>query len=107
MMASLRFEVYGSAGGMLEKCISGSQKLAQKVSKDISIEEETDLKVHELQDSLKAALGVQLKLNDRVGIYAEPSVVYYFEDGSGVETIRKERPLNLNIQVGLRFTFQK
>lgn len=100
-------EVYGSAGGMLEKCISGSQKLAQKVSKDISIEEETDLKVHELQASLNAALGVQLKLNDRVGIYAEPSVVYYFEDGSEVETIRKERPLNLNIQVGLRFTFQK
>ena len=100
-------EVYGSAGGMLEKCISGSQKLAQKVSKDISIEEETDLKVHELQASLNAALGVQLKLNDREGIYAEPSVVYYFEDGSGVETIRKERPLNLNIQVGLRFTFQK
>ena len=100
-------EVYGSAGGMLEKCISGSQKLTQKVSKDISIEEETDLKVHELQASLNAALGVQLKLNDRVGIYAEPSVVYYFEDGSEVETIRKEHPLNLNFQVGLRFTFQK
>ena len=100
-------EVYGSAGGMLEKCISGSQKLTQKLSKDISIEEETDLKVHELQASLNAALGVQLKLNGRVGIYAEPSVVYYFEDGSEVETIRKEHPLNLNFQVGLRFTFQK
>ena len=100
-------EVYGSAGGMLEKCISGSQKLTQKLSKDISKEEEADLKVHELQASLNAALGVQLKLNDRVGIYAEPSVVYYFEDGSGVETIRKERPLNFNFQVGLRFTFQK
>ena len=100
-------EVYGSAGGMLEKCISGSQKLTQKLSKDISKEEEADLKVHELQASLNAALGVQLKLNDRVGIYAEPSVVYYFEDGSEVETIRKEHPLNLNFQVGLRFTFQK
>ena len=100
-------EVYGSAGGMLEKCISGSQKLTQKLSKDISKEEETDLKVNELQASLNAALGVQLKLNDRVGIYAEPSVVYYFEDGSEVETIRKEHPLNLNFQVGLRFTFQK
>ena len=100
-------EVYGSAGGMLEKCISGSQKLTQKLSKDISKEEEADLKVHELQASLNAALGVQLKLNGRVGIYAEPSVVYYFEDGSEVETIRKEHPLNLNFQVGLRFTFQK
>lgn len=100
-------EVYGSAGGMLEKCISGSQKLTQKLSKDISKEEETDLKVNELQASLNAALGVQLKLNGRVGIYAEPSVVYYFEDGSEVETIRKEHPLNLNFQVGLRFTFQK
>lgn len=100
-------EVYGSAGGMLEKCISGSQKLTQKLSKDISKEEETDLKVHELQASLNAALGVQLKLNGRVGIYAEPSVVYYFKDGSEVETIRKEHPLNLNFQVGLRFTFQK
>jgi hypothetical protein len=30
--------------------------------------------------------------------------VYYFDDGSKVETIRKEHPLNVNFQIGLRFS---
>ena len=39
--------------------------------------------------------------------YAEPGVVYYFDDGSNVNTIRKEHPFNFNIQLGVRFTLPK
>ena len=47
------------------------------------------------------------KITEKFGIYAEPGVVYYFDDGSNVNTIRKEHPFNFNIQLGVRFTLPK
>ena len=48
-----------------------------------------------------------VKITEKLGIYAEPGVVYYFDDGSNVNTIRKEHPFNFNIQLGVRFTLPK
>ena len=59
------------------------------------------------QWSLSAAAGAQFKITEKLGIYAEPGVVYYFDDGSNVNTIRKEHPFNFNIQLGVRFTLPK
>ena len=41
----------------------------------------------------------------RQGIYVEPGVAYFFDDGSDVQTIRKENPFNFNIQAGIRLTY--
>ena len=30
---------------------------------------------------------------------------YYFNDGSDIQTIRKENPFNFNIQAGVRLTY--
>ncbi len=54
-----------------------------------------------------AAGGAQFKSTEKVGIYAEPGVVYYFDEGGNVNTIRKEHPFNFNIQLGVRFTLPK
>lgn len=56
---------------------------------------EENVKVKPLQWSLSAAAGAQFKITEKLGIYAEPGVVYYFDDGSNVNTIRKEHPLIL------------
>ena len=53
------------------------------------------------------AAGVQVNITPQIGLYAEPGIAYYFDDGSDVETIRKEHPLNFNLQVGLRFSLTK
>ena len=100
-------DVYGSAGGILEKCVYGKQVLGQYYSGGDYEKHQQKLEVNELQTSLNASLGVQLKLNKTIGVYAEPGVTYYFDDGSDVETIRKEHPFNFNLQVGVRFTFHK
>ena len=34
-----------------------------------------------------------------------PGVAYYFDDGSDIQTIRKENPFNFNIQAGIRLTY--
>lgn len=86
------FTFYVSGGGMIEKCIYGK----------IGSEKQT---VKPLQFSLTGAIGAQVNVTRRLGIYAEPGVAYFFDDGSDMQTIRKETPLNFNIQAGLRFTY--
>lgn len=89
---SRRFGMYVSGGGAIEKCVygkTGSQKNT----------------VDELQFSLMGAVGAEYKANDKVGLYVEPGVAYYFDDGSNVETIRKDKQFNINLQAGIRFTY--
>lgn len=39
-----------------------------------------------------------------VGVYVEPGLSYYFDDGTDIKTIYKDKPLNLNLNFELRFT---
>lgn len=84
--------LYVSGGGMVEKCVYGK----------LGSEKET---VKPLQFSVSGAVGAQLNATKRVGIYVEPGVAYYFDDGSDIQTIRKENPFNFNIQAGIRLTY--
>jgi hypothetical protein len=101
------------AGGAVEKCVSGKRSIIGSVSTSNAGKDEQfsggeeNVKVKPLQWSLSAAAGAQFKITEKLGIYAEPGVVYYFDDGSNVNTIRKEHPFNFNIQLGVRFTLPK
>ena len=86
------FTFYVSGGGMIEKCVYGK----------LGTEKET---VKPLQFSVSGAVGAQFNAIKRVGIYVEPGVAYFFDDGSDVQTIRKENPFNFNIQAGIRLTY--
>ncbi|MBQ8520109.1 MAG: outer membrane beta-barrel protein [Bacteroides sp.] len=102
--ADRRWSVYAAAGGAVEKCVSGQLTFTEQW-KEARTKEKLD--IDELQWSLQASVGVQYRLAGQLGIYAEPGVSYYFDDGSGVETIRKEKPFHFNLQVGLRLTLPK
>lgn len=96
---------YASAGGMVEKCVSASQDVVYVEGMAMQETEHHSLDIDALQWSVVASAGVQVNFTKQIGLYAEPGIVYYFDDDSGVETIRKEHPLNFNLQVGLRFSF--
>ena len=97
-----RLFVYVSAGGMIEKCISGKVfTVAEKAKK----EESTNLKISELQYSVTGGVGIGLQLFKPVSLFVEPGIIYYFDDGSDIMTIRKDKPFNYNIQGGLRLGF--
>lgn len=87
-----RLELYVSAGGTVEKCVYG--KFGSKSNT-----------VKPLQLSVLGTVGAQLNLSRKVGLYVEPGVSYFFDDGSQVETIRKENPCNFTLQGGIRFTY--
>ena len=84
--------LYVSGGGMVEKCVYGK----------LGSEKET---VKPLQFSVSGGVGAQINATKRLGIYVEPGVAYYFNDGSDIQTIRKENPFNFNIQAGVRLTY--
>lgn len=86
------FILYLSAGGMMEKCLYGKM-------------ESEDITIRPLQFSATAAVGMQYNINRRIGLYAEPGFAYYFDDGSSIETIRKENPANFTLQAGIRLTY--
>lgn len=48
---------------------------------------------------------MQYNISSMVGIYAEPGLSYYFDNGSNIETIYSEKPLNFNLNIGLRVSF--
>ena len=100
------FHVYASAGGAVEKSVSGNLETVYVTGTERE-RESTSLHVSELQWSVAAAVGAQVKFTSLIGLYVEPGIAYYFDDGSGVETFRKDHPLNFNLQMGLRFTFGK
>ena len=54
------------------------------------------------QFSIQGAVGIQYDVLPQLGLYAEPGVKYYFDNGSPVRNFFKDKPLNLNLQVGLR-----
>lgn len=86
------FTLYVSGGGMVEKCVYGK----------LGSEKET---VKPLQFSVSGGVGAQVNATKHIGFYVEPGVAYFFDDGSSVQTIRKENPFNFNIQAGIRFTY--
>lgn len=58
------------------------------------------------QFSVTGGAGVQLNVAQQLGVYVEPGVRYYFDNGSAVQTIFKEHPTNFSLQVGLRWNIE-
>ncbi len=98
------FDLYASAGVLAEKCVSGKIERDFILDNHATQSEKEDVKVKPLQWSLNASAGLQFNITRALGIYAEPGVSCYIDNGSPVETIYNERPLNFNLNVGLRFT---
>lgn len=59
-----------------------------------------------VQFSALAGPGLQLDLAKGFGIYVEPTVRYYFDNGSDIENYFKEKPWNINLNAGLRLTLK-
>lgn len=58
------------------------------------------------QFSVTGGAGVQFNVAQQLGVYIEPGVRYYFDNGSAVQTIFKEHPTNFSLQVGLRWNIE-
>lgn len=94
---------YVSAGGAVELCVSGKANTDYILPDDKILSVDEDVRDRRPQWSVNSSVGVQYKLSDLIGLYIEPGVGYYFNNGSSISTIYKEKPLNFNVSVGVRF----
>lgn len=107
-VASFRWlGLYGTAGVLAEKCVSGTTDEGYVENNTMKYTNTQDISSKPLQMSVNAGVGIQFDFVDNVGIYAEPGLSYYFDDGSALQTIYKEKPLNFNLNVGVRFKLGK
>ncbi|OKZ01963.1 MAG: hypothetical protein BHV78_06290 [Bacteroides sp. CAG:1060_57_27] len=97
-----RLRAYLYAGGQARKAVYGTSSTRYVI--DSAPWEPVIEKIGEtpLQWSAGAGAGVEYMLGDKVGLYAEPGLNYYFDNGSPVENVFKSRPMNFNLTLGLR-----
>ncbi len=104
-MSWKNFDIYVGAGFEADKCVSGTQKKAYVINGQTRDDGHESISIRPLQWSVNAGAGVQYNISSQIGIYAEPGLSYYFDNGSDIETIYSEKPLNFNLNIGLRVSF--
>ena len=90
--------VYATAGGQADFNVKASVTTEGT---------ETKLEKDDLQWSVNAAVGVQYNFIPQLGIYVEPGIKHYFDNGSHIRNFFKHRPTNFNLQIGLRLNMGK
>lgn len=86
--------LYAYAGGTVEKCVSDKYNV---LSTSIVHTE----KVKGVQLSANVGIGVEFMLGQHLGLYVDPSLRYYFDNGQP-KSIRTAQPLTPGFEMGLR-----
>ena len=89
-----RMTVYGSAGVQADFCVK-STLTTQSDQRDFTRDR--------VQFSLGADIGLSYEIVRRLSLYAQPALHYYPDNGSKIETIFSNQPLQFSIQLGLRY----
>ena len=92
---SRHFNVYVSGGTTIEKMVKGSQENTRTGTKE-------NVSIRSLQLSVNSGIGAEYKFSNLFSIYAEPGLSYFFDNGSSISTFYQDKPLNFNLNVGLR-----
>lgn len=99
-----KFNIYATAGGQLEKLVSGNINTDFKINgadKTHVTEKVTENNIH---SSVNLSAGAEYMFTRNISIYAEPGIVYYFDNKSPVESVYNQNSVKFNINVGLRYT---
>ena len=91
MVNRKHFNFYMGAGAQVDKCIfavCGDERLYERP----------------FLCSVNAALGLQVNIVPKVGLYFEPDFGYSLNEGT-LETFRSDRPFMFTVRAGLRFNF--
>lgn len=89
-----QINLYTYAGGTVEKCVADKYEV---LNTNITHTE----KPSGIQLSANIGIGVEFMLGKHVGLYADPSLRYYFNNGQP-KSIRTSQPLMLGLDLGLR-----
>ena len=89
-----RLHTYVAVGG------EGDVNVANKTERN---GEDVDAQKDRMQWSSNASVGLQYDIAKEIGLYVEPGVKYYFDNGSDIKNTFKDKKLNFSFQLGLRW----
>ena len=102
---SKRFELYARAGGAVERAVAAKRtKTIGTTDETLSNSTSQKIECQGVQLSATVGVGAELKLSQRVGIYAEAGAGYFFDNNQPL-SYRTEHPLSLTLQAGARLHF--
>lgn len=88
------WSIYASAGGEVAKSVKTTWSTAKGKAFDVA--------ERPWQWSASAAVGVQFNLTQHMGLYAQPSADYYFDNHSSVKTYYTDHPFTPALRMGVR-----
>lgn len=93
-----RMQAYAAFGGEIEWLAGGRILLS-------STQDHTSLRTegHPGQYSLTGSAGIHYGLTERIGLYVEPGLAWYFHTGGDLPNYYREHPLSFDLRAGLRF----
>ena len=97
-----QFTFYVSTGGLVEKLVAEEYNTNYIIDNKIVSTEQKKIKENPLLFSLNSSLGLQVNVSSYLGLFVEPGLGYYIDNGSNIETIYKEKPFNYNLKFGVR-----
>lgn len=95
-------EAYVSGGGEIQKCVAGKDRTKSTMNEPEAPPSIVRTKDSRLQLSVNTAAGIQYNISPVIGIYAEPGLSWYPDNGSTVKTIYKEKKLGFSLKAGVR-----
>ena len=103
---SLSYQVWGTRRFHTYLTMGGEGAVNVKNQTEVD-GEAVESKKDRVQWSANAAVGAQYDLVPQLGVYVEPGAKYYFDNGSQVKNVFKDKKLNFNFLFGLRWNIGK
>ena len=91
----------------MEKLVSGAattETAASPTQKTLSSNSVTE---NRPVFSASLAAGIEYKANQYLSVYAQPGVTRHFDNGSGIKSIYTDKPLNMELNLGVRININK
>lgn len=102
-----RLSIYASGGGMVEKCVHGNSHTDFVIGGVKYSETEQSISEKPLQFSASLSAGIEAQLTSNIKLFAEPGLNCYIDNQSKVDNSYKDKPINLDLSVGVRFDINK
>ena len=96
--------LYTSAGIMLEKPVHSTLDVNHFINDINTYSKQEKLSVP-LQWSTSVGVGIQYDITPHIGFYIEPSLQYFFNDGSSIKSYRTEHRFNITLPLGIRLKY--
>ena len=101
-LSKSHLSLYTSAGAMFELPVHSTFDVTHMWNGQNTFGKSTSLDVP-CQWSTSFGVGLQYDFTPHLGIYLEPTLQYFFKDGSDIKTYRTEHPIQITLPLGIRF----